>query len=299
MSSRSRIAIIGGAAAAAATLAVSAYFLHRRLKKSSAPTQETTSPSVLPATLALSDTPAAQSKVLYVLRGVSGSGKSTLAVKLLQDHADCKELGVIYSSDDFFMRNPEGEYRWAAHLLEAAHRWNQSRTEAALAQGISPVIVDNTHTVKWEAKPYVESGLKFGYEIRFVEPSTPWARDAEELAKRNKHNVPLISIQRMLSRWESDFTVESVMASQPPARVIKSAARYAEKKKQRQQERDQLQSPSSPQGRSQQEKPQQEQSGQDQAPQDQPQQLTQHEQTDKEAPEELKEPPKNAYPVIV
>ena len=45
-----------------------------------------------------------------------------------------------------------------------------------------------------------------------------FTRDAAELARRNVHGVPIEAIQRMLDRWETDFTVEAIMASQMPRR---------------------------------------------------------------------------------
>lgn len=48
------------------------------------------------------------------------------------------------------------------------------------------------------------------------EPDTPWRRDAGELAKRNVHGVPLEAIERMLGRWDEDFSIEAILNSKPP-----------------------------------------------------------------------------------
>ncbi len=132
--------------------------------------------------------------------------------------------GIIYSTDDFFMR--DGIYVFDGKAISNAHQWNQQRTETALQQGkiyinysflryypsilylyvylsnlypsiqsirlsvyssmrlsvyhvylilyfiliicskgVSPIIVDNTNTQKWEAKFYVEKAIEYGYEI--------------------------------------------------------------------------------------------------------------------------------------
>jgi len=110
-------------------------------------------------------------KTLVILRGVAGSGKSTLSKTLLEK---ANGDGVVMSSDDYFMRN--GRYQFDPRQLESAHNWNQQRVFEALKRGTALVIVDNTHTQKWEARPYVRDGLKFAYQIRFVEPDTPWKR---------------------------------------------------------------------------------------------------------------------------
>lgn len=155
-----------------------------------------------------------QKKQLIILRGISGSGKSTLAKAILKDNPN----GVVFSTDDYFIDKKTGEYKFDPTLLGKAHSWNQRRAAEAMEKGISPVIIDNTNTQRWEAKPYVETGLKHGYEIVVREPQTPWAKNAEELAKKNKHNVPIESIRAMLARWEDDFSVEAILKSKPPKR---------------------------------------------------------------------------------
>lgn len=141
-------------------------------------------------------------KTLYIMRGLSGSGKSTLAKDLVGS-------GVIFSTDDLFVEN--GVYNFDPRKLGLNHKKNQERAVEAMEKGINPVIIDNTHTQSWEAKPYVEAGVKFGYNVEFVEPDTPWKFNAKELANKNKHGVPLVAIQRMLDRWESDMSVESCL----------------------------------------------------------------------------------------
>ncbi|MNE81595.1 hypothetical protein D3C80_1782580 [compost metagenome] len=78
--------------------------------------------------------------------------------------------------------------------------------------------MDNTNTQRWEAKPYVVLAQEFGYEVIVREPDTPWRRNAAELAKRNVHGVPVEAIQRMLDRWDEDFSVEAILKSAPPKR---------------------------------------------------------------------------------
>lgn len=157
-----------------------------------------------------------ETKTLVILRGISGSGKSTLSKKLISEN---NSKGVIYSTDDFFIK--DGVYKFDGALLGKAHNFNQSRAIKSMKEGESLIIIDNTNTQKWEAKPYVEAGLEFGYKILIDEPKTEWAKDAKELAKRNTHGVPYDSIVSMLKRWENDFTVENIMKSEPPKRKKK------------------------------------------------------------------------------
>lgn len=83
-------------------------------------------------------------------------------------------------------------------------------------QALSPVIVDNTNTQCWEARPYVLPALEHGYAVEITTPTTPWAFDPVQLAKKNAHGVPEAAIRRMLQRWEKDFTVERIVASHAP-----------------------------------------------------------------------------------
>src|SRR5574337_1008108 len=109
-------------------------------------------------------------KKIIIMRGVPGSGKSTKAKRL------AGETGVIFSTDDFFMR--EGQYVFDGKQIAKAHGWNQARAAVAMQQGISPIVVDNTNTVAWEAAPYVREATKNGYSVEFICADTPWAMDA-------------------------------------------------------------------------------------------------------------------------
>jgi len=150
-------------------------------------------------------------KKLYILRGISGSGKSYLAKEILSQEGNDK--GQIFSADDYFINRNTGKYEYKADKIANAHTWAQNRAWTAMENGVTPIIVDNTNTKCWEAKPYVEEGLKNGYKVEIKEPTTPWAKNADELFKRNQHGVPLESIKSMLSRWDDNFTVDSIMKS--------------------------------------------------------------------------------------
>lgn len=154
-------------------------------------------------------------KMLYIMRGLSGSGKSSLAQEKGRG-------GKVFSTDDFFMI--DGEYRFDPTMLSYAHLWNQAHAIDAMKKGVSPIVIDNVNSQAWEAKEYVEAGLKYGYQIEFVEPNTPWKFDAEELAKRNKHGVPKEVIEKKLQEWEPDLTIEGVLQSQRPPKEIKTVS---------------------------------------------------------------------------
>jgi len=142
-------------------------------------------------------------KILKIMRGLSGSGKSTLAKELVASQLDeAVGLWKICSTDDFFIGD-DGEYNFDPSKLGEAHAWNQRRVEGCMAlDEPATIIVDNTNTMMWEAQPYVELARKYGYNVEFHEPTTPWARDPKVCAEKTKHGVPLAAIQAQLARWE-------------------------------------------------------------------------------------------------
>lgn len=96
----------------------------------------------------------------------------------------------------------DGKYVFDGRKIRKAHEWNYNRFLQAVHNDYELIIVDNTHTQFWEMISYLETGLDFGYEIQFLEPNTPWAKDVDQLLEKNTHGVPRASIERMLKRWE-------------------------------------------------------------------------------------------------
>jgi len=148
----------------------------------------------------------AQQKILYIMRGLPGSGKSRKAKQLVGE-------GIIFSTDDFW----GDDYDYDANRAAEAHMWNQTRAVTAMAQGISPIVIDNTNVEAWEPKPYVEAAIKRGYQIEFVESDAPWKDDVHELSQRNAHGVSLDRIQEMHSKWHPNLTVDDVINSEHPS----------------------------------------------------------------------------------
>lgn len=140
------------------------------------------------------------------MRGVSGSGKSSAAKRLKGEH------GELHSADQHFMR-PDGTYAFDPSQLGSAHKNCQQNAFASMKRQVPVVVIDNTNIAKWEARPYIEAALRYGYRIVVAESGAPWARDAAACSQQNVHGVPQKKIEEMLRKFQTDFTIESVLVA--------------------------------------------------------------------------------------
>jgi predicted kinase len=140
-------------------------------------------------------------KPLYLLRGLPGSGKSTLADEL------CGDSGTSMEADSYFMVSKyhngkiinrhqyNGVYEFDATKLKEAHSDCQNRADDAMSWGISPVVVSNTFTQKWEMDAYYDMAKQHGYTVfsLIVE---------NRHGGKNIHGVPDSALNRMEDRFE-------------------------------------------------------------------------------------------------
>jgi len=159
-------------------------------------------------------------KKLYVMRGISGSGKSTAAKSL---------SGVvpenIFATDDLISDNLDG-YNAFFEAMEEAQDWSPLSEKhqqlialigQAMEEGRTPLVLDNMNLQAWEAKAAVQKAVNQGYEVEFVEVGTG-GQTAEQLAERNRHDVPLEEIQNMVDKYDAEgpLTVDKVLESELP-----------------------------------------------------------------------------------
>ena len=145
-------------------------------------------------------------QVLVIMRGLPGSGKSTLAKRIVSE----AKVGVVLSTDDYFMRN--GQYVFRPEDLSSAHKANHDQAVQAVKDKVPLIVIDNTNTQSWELRPYFELGVANSYKIHILEPSTDWKFKPKLLTSRNSHGVPRHSIDNMLDRYERNLTVDKLMA---------------------------------------------------------------------------------------
>ena len=120
---------------------------------------------------------------LLLIRGLPGSGKSTLAKEFVK-------LGYIHFEADMFFCS-SGEYVYNREQLPLAHKWCFNSAKFALSLNQN-VVVSNTFSQLWELEEY----RKLDADIQIIECQGEFG---------NIHNIPDITIERMIKRWEYPY----------------------------------------------------------------------------------------------
>uniref|UniRef100_A0A8D8MGJ5 NEDD4-binding protein 2-like 2 n=1 Tax=Cacopsylla melanoneura TaxID=428564 RepID=A0A8D8MGJ5_9HEMI len=143
----------------------------------------------------------ADGKVLILLRGLPGCGKTTWAEELVNSlcKLSAQSKPVLFNADQYF-ETPEG-YKYDVKKIGEAHNWTYKRTELAMTDFTSPIIIDNTNTEEFEIMNYYNLAYHNWYSFFVLEPETEWAFDVKELARKTKHGVPVEKIGRMLRKY--------------------------------------------------------------------------------------------------
>lgn len=127
-------------------------------------------------------------KQLFLIRGLPGSGKTRLAKTLLGEDGQSQH----FEADQFFMVN--GVYQFDKNRIGEAHDNCRARVVNAMVAGMSPIVVSNTFSQRWEMKVYQVAAEVYDYQVT-------------ELMLTGKlfpnvHDVPDEVIQRMIERWQ-------------------------------------------------------------------------------------------------
>lgn len=128
--------------------------------------------------------------MLVLVRGLPGSGKSTLAKNMFPEH-------VHLEADMYF--NMDGEYKFDAAQLGAAHGWCRDQTRKHLSMN-RDVIVTNTFTLAREMTDYVGIAKDYNIPICVIEMQSQYG---------NIHAVPEETITRMKNRWHSQAFIQN------------------------------------------------------------------------------------------
>ncbi len=124
------------------------------------------------------------------------------------------------------------KFDWSDDLLPQARQWNLARFRDALAQRISPIVVDRGNGLNRETWEYAQLAVANGYRLELKEPDSPqwltirallankaanqaaldeWARRLAEMS-RATHRVPAKTIRSWMNSWRLDLTVDRILA---------------------------------------------------------------------------------------
>jgi hypothetical protein len=173
----------------------------------------------------MSDSP----KLVYLMRGLPGCGKSHRARRLAGTE------GVVLETDQYFytqVGDDPGRYDYSDELMPVARQWNFARFQAAIAQCVSPIVVDRGNGLNPESKEYAVYAVAHDYCVELAEPDSPWWQELRVLLKykryvddalfdtwakrladstRDTHRVPSATIRHWMSRWRYDLTMEEIL----------------------------------------------------------------------------------------
>ena len=146
---------------------------------------------------------------IVYMQSAPGAGKSTLVEKLIDKAEDNNVSWEVCSADNYWIDKVTQEYKFDITQLHKAHEYCKNQFIKALNIRTQLIIIDNTNVDLKAIRNYYDETI--GYQYKIVRPNTPWYFDAEECFKKNTHNVPLETIQRMINSIKK-FSLENVKA---------------------------------------------------------------------------------------
>ena len=132
--------------------------------------------------------------IITVIRGLPGSGKSSYA------HELAKQTGAILIEPDSFI-TVDGEYHYDKT------RWGKARYMARQIMRMiastqeSDIIYADVQPTREEVANMLRDIGQYARGIRYRVIDMPMI-SLEESRKRNRHNVRIEDLERMIARWE-------------------------------------------------------------------------------------------------
>jgi predicted kinase len=150
---------------------------------------------------------------VIILRGIPGAGKSTWAKEYA---ASSNTPVIICSADDYFV-NENGEYKFDATQLQAAHSYCKNKFAKYLYEFAddqdrgATIIVDNTNTRISEFSYYMHLAQRNNAHVtvrRFIV-------DPEVAYSRGVHKVPYDIVVKMFKRMKQQIYAPEVLFYPP------------------------------------------------------------------------------------
>jgi hypothetical protein len=169
------------------------------------------------------------SKQVYLMRGLPACGKSHMARRL------AGTPGLVLETDQYFytqVGSDPARYDYSDDLLPEARAWNLERFQQAVAQKVSPIVVDRGNGLNAETRAYAVFAIQRGYRVDLAEPDSVWWQELKVLLKykqhindevfniwarkladstRDTHRVPARTIRSWMNSWRHDLTIEDIV----------------------------------------------------------------------------------------
>lgn len=138
---------------------------------------------------------------VLILRGLPGSGKSHFVQHLLNSEENDLSIKVC-NADGYFKTNDS--YAFSGEKISAAHAYCRDRFFVGMEEEANLIIVDNTHSQRWEYQIYERLALLCGYKCSMVEILCEDETQRQRYCKRGIHQVTDVIHKEMFLRWELD-----------------------------------------------------------------------------------------------
>jgi len=169
-------------------------------------------------------------RIVYLMRGLPACGKSHTARRLAGDQ------GLVLETDEYVytqVGDDSSRYDYREELLPVAREWNLKRFRTAIAEDISPIVIDRGNGLNAETLAYASYAIEHEYNVELAEPDSLWWQELRVILKyreyvdddlfdawarkladatRETHRVPVTTILHWISRWRSDLTLEDILA---------------------------------------------------------------------------------------
>ncbi|XP_047146565.1 uncharacterized protein LOC105843712 isoform X1 [Hydra vulgaris] len=141
-------------------------------------------------------------KHLIIIRGLPGSGKSFLSSQIASSN---KNISVSICSADYYFESQECAYQFTGEKIATAHAYCRNEMINSLNEKTDLIIVENSHSQRWEYQIYERIALFCGYNVTILEIPCKDESTRIKFYERCKHSVANHIHAAMWKRWESDF----------------------------------------------------------------------------------------------
>ena len=143
-------------------------------------------------------------KNVIIIRGLPGSGKTYFSNQIVNAN---KELRVSICSADHYFERQEIGYQFSGDKIAKAHTFCRDQMISSLNDKVDLIIIDNSHSQKWEYQIYQRIALFCGYNVTILEIPCNNENTRSKFYERCKHPVTNHIHLAMWKRWEHDFNV--------------------------------------------------------------------------------------------